>query len=30
MDENKWVEQLKERADNTVFRDVHFTRAMEE
>lgn len=30
MDENKWVEQLKERADETVFRDVHFARAMEE
>ncbi|MED4585670.1 hypothetical protein [Brevibacillus choshinensis] len=30
MDENKWVEQLKNRADETVFRDVLFTRAMEE
>lgn len=30
MDENKWIEQLKERADSKVFREVHFTSAMEE
>ncbi|WP_289135762.1 hypothetical protein [uncultured Brevibacillus sp.] len=30
MDETKWLEQLKERADRTVMRDVQFTSAMEE
>lgn len=30
MDEHKRIEQLKERVDQTVFRNVHFTRAMEE
>lgn len=30
MDENQWIEQLKEKADSKVFRDVHFTAAMKE
>ncbi|WP_238933619.1 hypothetical protein [Brevibacillus choshinensis] len=30
MDENEWIEQLKERADRKVFHDVQFTSDMEE
>ncbi|UED73152.1 hypothetical protein [Brevibacillus sp. DP1.3A] len=30
MDENRWLTDLKERADQTIFRDVQFTASMEE
>lgn len=30
MDENRWLQDLKERADQTIFRDVQFTASMEE
>ncbi|ASJ53008.1 hypothetical protein BP422_05235 [Brevibacillus formosus] len=30
MDENRWLTDLKERADQTIFRDVQFTTSMEE
>ncbi|NQF17346.1 hypothetical protein HPY31_26065 [Brevibacillus sp. HB1.3] len=30
MDENRWLADLKERADQTIFRDVQFTASMEE
>lgn len=30
MDENKWLADLKERADQTIFREVQFTASMEE
>jgi hypothetical protein len=29
MDESKWLEQLKERADQSIFRELHFTSEME-
>lgn len=30
MDENKWLSQLRERADQSVFQDVHFTPGLEQ